>query len=229
MSSPIITIGTPSRTKISRKPGYDQATVTFQSDIALNNWEARATIQGVTPSHGVGLLVESGGNIAANTDATVYVDDEELTNGDREYTITIHGHGIDGYWSDDTYEGINLFDITSDVIGRFNVTISNGTVSYNTGTSNTQYSGIAVELYLNEVYQRTAYFVSSEGIKSTILNKDETFDKIAFTLSGDSGFGLITFNTSMMENGSSYVFSFNIESLSLNQAEVSDISLVKVV
>lgn len=97
---PIITIGTPSATKISSISGYDQATVTFQSDMALQSWEARATLHGITPAHGVGLLVESGGSLEANIDATVYVDDEELTQGDQEYTISIFGLSTDGRWSD---------------------------------------------------------------------------------------------------------------------------------
>lgn len=100
IAAPIITIGTPSRKKISSVNGYDQATVTFQSDMALQSWEARATLNGITPAHGVGLLVESGGSIEANTDATVYVDDEELTNGDQEYTISIFGLSTEGRWSD---------------------------------------------------------------------------------------------------------------------------------
>lgn len=100
IANPVITIGTPSRTKISAISGHDQSTVTFQSDIALQSWEARATLQGITPAHGVGLLVESGGSLEANTDATVYVDDEELTQGDLEYTISIFGLSTEGRWSD---------------------------------------------------------------------------------------------------------------------------------
>lgn len=100
IAKPIITIGTPSRTKISSITGYDQATVTFQSDIALQSWEARATTEGQTIGHGSGLLVESGGSLEANTDATVYVDDEELTSGDLEYTISIFGLSTNGRWSD---------------------------------------------------------------------------------------------------------------------------------
>lgn len=97
---PTITIGTPSRTKISAISGYNQATVTFQSDTALAEWEARATTADQTPGHGVGLLVESGSTLEANADATVYVDYSELTNGDQEYTISIFGKTADGRWSD---------------------------------------------------------------------------------------------------------------------------------
>jgi hypothetical protein len=98
--SPIITVNTPTRTKISRVEGYDQSVVTFTSDMDLQAWEARATIPGVTPARGVGLLVESGTTLSANTEATIYIDDEELTNGDNEYTITVYGQSTGGEWSE---------------------------------------------------------------------------------------------------------------------------------
>lgn len=96
---PVITVGTPSRTIISDEDGYDQCVCTFRSDLDLQAWEARATKAGTTPARGVGLLVESGTTLAANTDATVIVDDEELTNGDGEYTITVYGQSTGGVWS----------------------------------------------------------------------------------------------------------------------------------
>ena len=96
---PTITVGTPSRSIISDESGYDQCVCTFKSDLALQQWEARATKSGTTPARGVGLLVESGGSLAANTNATVTVDDEELTQGDGEYTITVYGLSTGGIWS----------------------------------------------------------------------------------------------------------------------------------
>lgn len=100
IAPPTITIGTPSKTKISHVEGCNQSVVTFQSDMALQQWEARATTEGQTIGHGSGLLVESGGSLEANTDATVYVDCTELTNGDTEYTIAVFGQSTDGRWSD---------------------------------------------------------------------------------------------------------------------------------
>ena len=97
---PVITVGTPSRTRISAITSYDQCVCTFTSDLALQAWEARATKAGVTPARGVGLLVESGGALAANTPATVYVENEELTQGDGEYTITVYGLSTAGIWSE---------------------------------------------------------------------------------------------------------------------------------
>lgn len=97
--APVITVGTPSRTIISDEDGYDQCVCTFRSDMDLQAWEARATKSDVTPARGVGLLVESGNALAANMDATIYVDNEELTNGDGEYTISVYGQSTGGVWS----------------------------------------------------------------------------------------------------------------------------------
>lgn len=97
---PIITIQSQDKDKISNVTGYDRCTVSFTSDQALSYWEARATTQGVTPAHGVGLLVESG-TLGDGEMGYVYVDDEELTNGDSEYTVSIFGQNADGVWSDE--------------------------------------------------------------------------------------------------------------------------------
>jgi len=97
---PVITVGTPNVQVISSVTGHDQCVCTFKSDLALSQWEARATKAGVTPARGVGLLVESGGALAANTNATIYVENEELTNGDGVYTITVYGQSTGGVWSE---------------------------------------------------------------------------------------------------------------------------------
>lgn len=97
---PVITVGTPTRTIISDETGYDQCVCTFTSDTELSEWEARATKAGVTPARGVGLLVESGTTLAVGATGTIYVDDEELTQGDGEYTITVYGKSTSGVWSE---------------------------------------------------------------------------------------------------------------------------------
>lgn len=103
---PVITVGTPSRAAISDEPGCDECICTFTSDHPLLRWEARATLPGVTPARGVGLLVESGGALAEGASGRVSVLDEELTNGDGTYTVTVYGQSENGYWSDGTFEAV---------------------------------------------------------------------------------------------------------------------------
>lgn len=97
---PVINILSQDLSKISSISGKDRCTVSFNCDKALSYWEARATLPNVTPSHGVGLLVESG-TLSKGETGYVYVDDDELTNGDANYTITIYGQTSDGVWSDE--------------------------------------------------------------------------------------------------------------------------------
>lgn len=96
---PVITVDTPSKTAISDEAGHDECTCTFTSSLSLKQWEARATKKGTTPARGVGLLVESGGSLARGSKGTVVVENEELTNGDGEYTITVYGCSTGDVWS----------------------------------------------------------------------------------------------------------------------------------
>lgn len=104
LATPVVTVGTPSRTIISDETNYDQATCSFSCNLAVAEWDARATLSGVTPARGVGLLVESGSTLTTGSNATIIVDNEELTNGDGTYTITVWAHSTNGMWSDGTYE-----------------------------------------------------------------------------------------------------------------------------
>lgn len=97
---PTITIISQSVAKISSVSGYDVCVVKFTSDQALSYWEARATTTGAT-GHGVGTLVESG-TLSEGATGTINVENEELINGDTNYTISIFGQGETGKWSDDT-------------------------------------------------------------------------------------------------------------------------------
>lgn len=96
-ATPIISVNSYSRTKISDETGYTTCSVTFQCSSAATQWEARATIDSQTPAPGVGILVGSGSSINANTDTTFDVDYTELTSGDRVYQITVYCY-VDGTW-----------------------------------------------------------------------------------------------------------------------------------
>jgi len=227
MAAPIITIGTPSATKISAISGHDQATVVFHADMPLNNWEARATYQGQTIGHGSGLLVESGGSLAANTNATVYVDDEELTEGDREYTITVFGHGSDGYWSDGTYEAVNVLDYDRYIAGSGS-TFSNGTIVQDTGSSNQDYSKIYIETSKNWAYVDELAQFETTGNKIVQITIDSSIDMFRIGFFGDSNYTSIYFDTYYIEDGN-YIISLNIEELLLNHAVISGLSVTKAV
>ena len=89
------------RNKISSILGFDKSIAEFTSDTDLTEWEARATVEGQIYGHGIGTLVDSGTTLLANETATVTIDDEELTNGDVEYRISVYGKDANGVWSDE--------------------------------------------------------------------------------------------------------------------------------
>ncbi len=95
-NKPTITITNCTTTEISSVSGKDQCTVTFQSDTDLINWIAKADGTG----HTTGITVGSGTTETANTDIQFVIDDEELTSGDKDYTITVYGENAAG-WSDE--------------------------------------------------------------------------------------------------------------------------------
>ena len=98
---PVLSINNITRNKISSISGYDVSVAEFTSDTDLIEWEARATVEGQTYGHGIGTLVDSGTTLLANETATVTIDDEELTNGDVEYRISVYGKDANGVWSDE--------------------------------------------------------------------------------------------------------------------------------
>lgn len=92
---PIINIVNFTRSKISAAEDMSTSIVTFQSNVALIEWEARAGGEGL----GQGLLVGSGTTLSASTDQTFDIVNTELTNGDIAYRITIYGQNTEGTWS----------------------------------------------------------------------------------------------------------------------------------
>ena len=82
--------------RISAVTGKDTSTVTFQSNQALQAWEARADGAG----HGQGDLVGSGGALNAWTNQQFDVENEELTWGDKIYQINVYGQNSSGDWSE---------------------------------------------------------------------------------------------------------------------------------
>lgn len=126
MTAPILTIQSVTRNRISKLSGVNRAIVTFTTNQALTDWEARADGQGV----GQGDLVGKAENLRqtwqqvnalgltyaqlndenrtwsdintvlgeTNT-GTFEVDHDELTWGDRPYRINVYGENKNDEWS----------------------------------------------------------------------------------------------------------------------------------
>ena len=99
MPAPVLTLTNTPVSEISNVAGKNVSAASFVSDADLEQWEARA---GAGTAHGAGLLVGSGGELAANTAASFDVQNSELTDGEGTYKISVWGKGWDGYWNDGT-------------------------------------------------------------------------------------------------------------------------------
>lgn len=102
MAAPALTFSVDG-SKISDETGFDHITVTFQSDIAYQAFECRATKVGAEYGVGKGALVASFSATPANTQRTFEVYDDYLVNGDGEYRISLFAQGVDGSWNDNYY------------------------------------------------------------------------------------------------------------------------------
>lgn len=95
--APTVTLIGFTREKISDETGANTSVVTFSVDNPVDNWKALATTESQTPSSTVGELVGSGTALSAFTPVNFDVDYNELTSGDRVYTITIYVQ-VEGVW-----------------------------------------------------------------------------------------------------------------------------------
>jgi hypothetical protein len=98
LKTPAITITKYSRGKIGKVDGVNRCSVEFYSDTDLYKWEARAN---GNSGHGKGLLVGDGNSLKALETGAFDVDYDELTLGDKEYTISVYGMSMYGVWSDE--------------------------------------------------------------------------------------------------------------------------------
>lgn len=89
-----------SGTAVSAVSGFDYITITFESDIAYQAFECRATKTGQNHGRGIGRLVASFGYTPAGTRRTFEVYDTDLVNGEGEYRISLYAQGEDGGWND---------------------------------------------------------------------------------------------------------------------------------
>lgn len=117
---PIIEIVSISKTKISDEYGMDQSQITFKctnTDIA--KFEIRAVKMPGEIGRGKGLLVERDNalypadnlfpsdalypkdyNLTMGSTQLAYIDNEELTQGDGQYMISIYAQSTGGEWNE---------------------------------------------------------------------------------------------------------------------------------
>jgi len=89
---PIVTALTTNRAKISDEPNVNQSVITVRFDTDVTQYVAR--LNGV--DYATGTLVHTGGAVAANTDAQIIVDWNELTT-EGSNRINVYGQNANGW------------------------------------------------------------------------------------------------------------------------------------
>jgi hypothetical protein len=87
-------------TVMSGQAGFDSISVTFESDIAYQAFQCRATKAGEAYGVGVGTLIASFSSTPAATPRTFEIYDDYLVQGDGSYRISLFAQGTDGAWND---------------------------------------------------------------------------------------------------------------------------------
>jgi hypothetical protein len=228
MSIPVITVLSQDKTKISDETDYDLCTVTFNSDVNLDWWQARATKTGVTPGLGVGLLVESGDILKADTSASIYVEDNELTNGDGDYIITVYGHSIDGYYSDGSEESTVVVNIDN-LYTSYKCTISGDTVDFTT-TENTDISKLAFGYYWYNDWTlvERVWGTSSIGWYALRFTKTADFNRVIVGFMADKEDAGVIIDLSSLTDEIDYFITFNVNTLELNHAVMTDFAILRI-
>ncbi|PLR99662.1 hypothetical protein [Bacillus sp. T33-2] len=93
-ATPVVTIASTSRTKLSDEAMMDRSNITFKFDKDITAWEVRVLGTG----QGTGTLAASGGSVSANTNIVAEVDWTELYQ-EGQNKINIYGQGTDGSWT----------------------------------------------------------------------------------------------------------------------------------
>jgi len=87
-------------TAMSGQAGYDSISVTFESDVAYQAFQCRATKEGEAYGVGIGVSIASFSNTPAATPRTFEIYDNYLLQGDGSYRISLFAQGADGSWND---------------------------------------------------------------------------------------------------------------------------------
>jgi hypothetical protein len=120
MAVPVIDVVNFNKSKISDESNMDVSTATFKcTNTTLERFEVRAVKSGNEIGRGKGLLVELDNalypsetltcgedvtpndyKLLINTNQTITIDDEELSQGDGGYTISIYAQSSGGEWNE---------------------------------------------------------------------------------------------------------------------------------
>ncbi|GEM_PF-3713501 len=120
-------------------------------------------------------------------------------------------------WSKNMFNPASAYDYTA-------TTRSDGTFTFNTGSTNTSSLAFQIQTWSNSSYLDTFIATSSTGIVSGVLNKTASIAKLRFKYNGNSADAWFYYDISDLPDGK-YVIQVNVTTMQMNKIVINNIMI----
>lgn len=121
-------------------------------------------------------------------------------------------------WSKNMFNPASAYDYTA------TTTRSDGTFTFNTGSTNTSSLAFQIQTWSNSSYLDTFIATSSTGIVSGVLNKTASIAKLRFKYNGNSADAWFYYDISDLPDGK-YVIQVNVTTMQMNKIVINNIMI----
>ena len=118
----------------------------------------------------------------------------------------------------------NMFNPASAYAYTATTTRSDGTFTFNTGSTNTSSLAFQIQTWSNSSYLDTFIATSSTGIVSGVLNKTASIAKLRFKYNGNSADAHFYYDISDLPDGK-YVIQVNVTTMQMNKIVINNIMI----
>ena len=132
-------------------------------------------------------------------------------------TLSRTGYTFAG-WSKNMFNPASAYDYTA------TTTRSDGTFTFNTGSTNTSSLAFQIQTWSNSSYLDTFIATSSTGIVSGVLNKTASIAKLRFKYNGNSADAHFYYDISDLPDGK-YVIQVNVTTMQMNKIVINNIMI----
>ena len=180
------------------------------------NWTAN-TYTVTTNANGGTIPTTSGWTVASGSKTATKSVTYDSTYGTLP-TPTRTGYTFAG-WSKNMFNPASAYDYTA------TTTRSDGTFTFNTGSTNTSSLAFQIQTWNNTTYVNAGLLsTSSTGINSVQFTKDSTITRLRFKYNGNKADAHFYYDVSDLPNGK-YVIQVNITTMQMNKIVIKDVMI----
>ena len=132
-------------------------------------------------------------------------------------TLSRPGYTFNG-WSKNMFNPASAYDYTA------TTTRSDGTFTFNTGSTNTSSLAFQIQTWSNSSFLDTIIATSSTGIVSGVLNKTASIAKLRFKYNGNAADACFYYDISDLPDGK-YVIQVNVTTMQMNKIVINNIMI----